>query len=87
MGGKVVSNSAELLYLLALRGDGIFLAPSFLIAEDLASDKLRRLLPEHKSVEFAINAIYPHRHNLSTKVRRFLDLLADRFVKHRHWMS
>jgi hypothetical protein len=35
-----------------------------------------RLLPEHRSVEFAMNAIDPHRHHLSAKVRTFIDLLA-----------
>jgi DNA-binding transcriptional LysR family regulator len=29
-------------------------------------------------VEFAMNAVYPHRHHLSAKVRRFIDLLAHR---------
>ena len=87
VGGKVSTNSAELLRLLALRGDGVFLAPSFMVVEDLASDALRRLLPDHRPVEFAINAIYPHRHHLSTKVRRFLDLIAERFKTHRQWMS
>jgi hypothetical protein len=36
---------------------------------------------------FAINAIYPHRNHLSTKVRSFIDLLADRFAQHRKWMN
>jgi hypothetical protein len=38
-------------------------------------------------VEFAIDAIYPHRHHLSTKVRSFIDLLAERFARHRKWMN
>ena len=87
VGGKVVTNSAELLRCLALRGDGIFLAPSFLVAEDLQAGALRGLMPGHKPVEFAINAIYPHRHHLSTKVRSFIDLLAERFASHRHWTT
>jgi len=37
---------------------------------------LIRLLPEYRPVEFAMNAIYPHRHHLSAKVRSFIDLLA-----------
>jgi DNA-binding transcriptional LysR family regulator len=85
--GNVVSNSAETLRFLALRGRGLFLAPSFVIADDVASGKLLRLLPEHRPVEFAINAIYPHRRNLSTKVRIFIDLVAQRFAEHRKWMS
>lgn len=85
--GNVLTNSAELMRSLALRGDGIFLAPSFMVADDIRSGALRRLLPAHKPVEFAINAVYPHRHNLSTKVRSFIDLLVERFATHRTWMS
>ena len=74
--GKVVSNGAELLRSLALDGDGIFLGPSFMVADDVRSGSLVRLISDHRPVEFAINAIYPHKHNLSTKVRSFIDLLA-----------
>src|SRR6266568_2298828 len=41
----------------------------------LESGRLIRLLPEYRPVEFAMNAIYPHRHHLSAKVRSFIDLL------------
>lgn len=85
--GNVVTNSAETLRVLALRGRGLFLAPSFIVADDLAGGRLVPLLPDHRPVEFAISAIYPHRHHLSTKVRSFIDLLAERFAEHRQWMS
>src|SRR3546814_3890774 len=68
---------------LALDGHGLFLAPSFLVADDLRTGRLVRILEDHVSVEFAINAIYPYRHHLSTKVRSFIDLLAERFAEHR----
>jgi DNA-binding transcriptional LysR family regulator len=84
--GNVVSNSGELLRHLALQGRGILLAPSFLVADEMAAGSLVRLLPDHRPVEFAINAIYPHRHHLSSKVRLFIDLLAERFAEHRKWM-
>jgi DNA-binding transcriptional LysR family regulator len=45
------------------------------------------LLPHHRGVEFAIDAIYPHRHHLSTKVRSFIDLLAERFTQHHKCMN
>jgi len=82
----VVSSNAELLRFLTLRGRGVFLAPSFVVADELAAGTLIRLLPEHRPVEFAINAIYPHRHHLSSKVRLFIDLLTARFADHRKWM-
>ncbi|WP_413988534.1 LysR family transcriptional regulator [Labrys okinawensis] len=87
IGGNVVTNSAETLRFLTLDGQGIFLAPSFVVADDIADGRLVRLLPAYQPVEFAINAIYPHRHHLSTKVRSFIDLLAERFAEHRKWMD
>jgi DNA-binding transcriptional LysR family regulator len=85
--GNVVSNSGELLRHLALQGRGVFLAPSFLVVDEMAAGTLVRLLPEFSPVEFAINAVYPHRHHLSSKVRLFIDLLAERFADHRKWMA
>jgi DNA-binding transcriptional LysR family regulator len=73
--GNLVSNSGETLRRAALHGVGISLAPGFLISGDLESGRLVRLLPEYQPVEFAMNAVYPHRHHLSAKVRSFIDLL------------
>jgi DNA-binding transcriptional LysR family regulator len=75
--GNLFSNSAETLRIAALRGVGISLAPGFLVANDLESGRLIRLLPEYRPVELSMNAVYPHRHHLSAKVRSFIDLLAQ----------
>ncbi len=85
--GTLVTNSAETLRLMTLAGQGIMLAPTFLAVDDLTAGRLVRLLPQHKGFEFAINAIYPSRHHLSTKVRSFIELLAERFAAHRQWMN
>lgn len=85
--GNAVANSAELLRRLALAGSGVMLAPSFVAADDLAAGRLVRMMPAYRPVEFAISAVYPHRHHLSSKVRRFLDILAERFAEHRQWMN
>ena len=42
----------------------------------LKQAELVRLLPEYRPVEFSMNAVYPHRHHLSAKVRTFIDILA-----------
>src|SRR5712692_3739461 len=73
--GNLISNSGETLRRAALQGVGVCLAAGFLIADDLESGRVIRLLPEYRPVEFAMNAIYPHRHHLSAKVRSFIDLL------------
>ena len=74
--GNLVSNSGETLRRAALAGVGVWLAAGFIVRDDLESGELVRLLPEYRPVEFSMNAIYPHRHHLSAKVRTFIDLLA-----------
>jgi DNA-binding transcriptional LysR family regulator len=75
--GNLVSNSGDMLRSAALHGVGIWLAAGFLVQDDLESGRLIRLLPEYRPVEFAMSAVYPHRHHLSAKVRTFIDLLAQ----------
>ena len=85
--GNLVTSSAETLRRMALGGHGLFLAPTFMIMDELAAETLVPLLPRYRGVEFAIDAIYPHRHHLSTKVRSFIDLVAERFAQHSKWMN
>jgi len=85
--GNLTSNTAEVLRVVGLQGQGIFLAPSFLVEEDLQAGRLIEILPEWQPVEFNINALYPHRHQLSSKVRIFIDLMAEHFARHRHWLD
>ncbi|ASW10478.1 MULTISPECIES: LysR family transcriptional regulator [unclassified Rhizobium] len=85
--GNVVSNSAETLRFLLASGQGIFLAPSFIVFEEVAAGRLVRVMPDYRAVEFMISAIYPNRSHLPTKVRLFIDLLAERFAEHRKWMT
>jgi DNA-binding transcriptional LysR family regulator len=73
--GNFITNSGEALRVAALQGAGISLAAGFLVHDDLEAGRLVRLLPEYRPVESAMHAIYPHRHNLSAKVRTFIDLL------------
>jgi DNA-binding transcriptional LysR family regulator len=74
--GTLVTNSGETLRQAALHGVGVGLAAGFLVHADLEEGRLVRLLPDYRPLDFAVNAIYPHRHHLSIKVRIFIDLLA-----------
>jgi DNA-binding transcriptional LysR family regulator len=85
--GNLVTNNPEALRHFALAGKGLLLTPSFVAVDDLARGDLVALLPGYRTREFAINALYPHRHHVSTKVRSFIDLLAERFAAHRRWMT
>jgi len=80
--GNLLTNSGETLRLAALEGVGISLAAGFLVHDDLESGRLIRLLPEYRPVEMSMNAVYPHRHHLSAKVRIFIDLLAHHSAEH-----
>lgn len=85
--GNLVSASGETLRHAAVAGHGMFLGPSFIAGDDLRAGRLVSVLDAYRPVDFAINAIYPHRHHLSAKVRTFIDLLAQRFAEHRKWMD
>jgi DNA-binding transcriptional LysR family regulator len=73
--GNLITNSGETLRLAALQGISIALAAGFLIGDDLQTGRLVRLLPDYRPEERTVNAVYPHRHHLSAKVRSFIDLL------------
>ncbi|HEX2885610.1 LysR family transcriptional regulator [Vineibacter terrae] len=85
--GNLLSASGETLQHVALAGQGLFLAPSFIAGEDLRAGRLVQVLEAYRPMEFAINAIYPHRHHLSAKVRAFIDLAAARFAAHRQTLA
>jgi DNA-binding transcriptional LysR family regulator len=58
--GNLVSNSGETLHRAALAGVGVFLGAGFLVHDDLESGRLVRLLPEYRTFEFSMNAVYPY---------------------------
>ncbi len=73
--GSLVTNSGEALRRMVIEGAGIGLLAGFLVRDDLDAGRLVRLLPEYRPVEMSMNAVYPHRHHLSAKVRTFIDML------------
>ena len=85
--GNFVTNNPEALKRLGLDGHGVLLGPSFLIADELRAGLLVRVLEDLMPMEFAINALYPHRHHVATTVRSFIDLLAERLAAHRNWLE
>lgn len=85
--GNMVTSSAEALRSMAIGGQGLIMAPSFIALEDLQSGRLVRPLPEYRGVELAISAVYPTRHHVSAKVRVFIDMMAESFTAHRQWLD
>jgi DNA-binding transcriptional LysR family regulator len=45
------------------------------------------LLPDYGTPEMEIVALYPHRRQLSTKVRLFLDMLANHSAEQHRWLD
>jgi DNA-binding transcriptional LysR family regulator len=83
--GNLQANSDNALRLAAVHGQGLALAPSFLLVDEIKSGRLVPVLTEFLQTDHAVNAIYPHRRHLSAKVRSFIDLLARRFRDDPAW--
>jgi DNA-binding transcriptional LysR family regulator len=77
VGGTLITNSGGTVRIVALQGVGVCLAAGFLVHDDLEAGRLVRLLPDYRPVELSMNAIYPHKHHLSAKVRTFIDMLVQ----------
>jgi DNA-binding transcriptional LysR family regulator len=71
--------------MLALKGKGIALEPSFIIDDDLKAGRLIPLLRTYEAEETPIHAVYPHSRLLSAKVRTFVDFLAAQFSEPPAW--
>lgn len=85
--GNLVSNSGETLRIAAVHGRGILLGAGFMVADDVREGRLVRILPHLNPVEFTMNAVYPHRHHVSAKIRCFIDLLVSHNADHHRLLN
>ena len=69
--GNLRTNSIEGMRAAALSGLGICLMPALTIGPDIAAGRLVRLLPDFRTTEAIIQAVYPSSRHLSLKVRTF----------------
>lgn len=83
--GPVHANNGEFLAAVAVAGAGISMEPDFINGPDVKAGRLVPLLREFEPPATGIYAVYPSRRHLSAKVRVFVDFLADRFARERHW--
>ena len=77
---RLRANSMDLLMAAATAGAGVVYGPTFVLAGHLAAGALRVVLPNYRSPELAIYAVYPSSGRLSTKIRSFVDRLALDFA-------
>lgn len=80
---RMRTNSGDTCRAAALGHEGIVLEPSFMVADDVAAGRLVQLLPEWRSLELGIYAVYPSRKFVAPKVRALIDYLAQAFANRR----
>jgi DNA-binding transcriptional LysR family regulator len=85
--GNLVTTSIAFMRAAALAGLGLWFCPPYIVSDLLASGALVPLLPDYGRPEMEIVALYPHRRQLSAKVRMFLDMLVDRFAEEQRWLD
>jgi len=69
------TNNGDTCRAVALANQGIMLQPTFLVGDDLATGKLVEILPDYRSIEFGIYAVYPTRKHVAPKVRALVNFL------------
>ena len=75
------TNNGDTCRAAALSHQGVILQPSFLVGRDLAEGRLVELMPDYRSIELGIYAVYPTRKHVSAKVRALIEFLAAHFVQ------
>lgn len=76
---RLSANSGDTCRAAALAHQGIILQPDFLVGEDLRAGRLKELMPQYRSMELGLYALYSSRKQLPLKLRHLIDFLADAF--------
>jgi len=78
---KIYSNNGDTCRTIALQDGGILLQPDFMLADDLRRGDLVELMPNFRSLELGIYAVYPTRKQVPLKVRRLVAFLSKAFER------
>ncbi len=78
--GNLVTTSVDLLVQAAVAGDGVVFTAPYVIHNELKDGSLVPLLPDYRTPDLSIAAIFPHRRHLAAKVRLFIDALVASFA-------
>jgi DNA-binding transcriptional LysR family regulator len=79
---RMWSNNGDTCLAAALQGAGIQLQPTFLIQDQLTSGQLVEILPDFRSIELDIYAVYPSRKFVLPKVRALVEFLSNKLASH-----
>ena len=75
--GRLQVNSAVMVRHFLVSGAGIGLCPEFVVREDLEAGTLVPLLTQFSCYDLGVYAVYPHTRHVPSRVRVFVDFLAD----------
>ena len=80
--GAVSSNVSHAVREAALWGLGIALLPEYLVATDIQSGALRRVLPDYTFADLPVFVVYTSRRYMAPRTRIVLDFLVEEL----HWL-
>ena len=76
---RLRSNNGDTCCAAALQHQGIVLQPSFMVGHHLRAGALVEVLPQYRSLELGVYAVYASRRHVTPKVRVVIDFLVDAF--------
>jgi DNA-binding transcriptional LysR family regulator len=76
---RMRTNSGDTCTAAALQHMGMVLQPSFLVGQHFDAGRLVEVMPQFRSIELGVYAVYPSRRHLTPKVRALVDFLVDAF--------
>lgn len=79
--GRVSTSSPDTMREAVLQGFGIAVAPTWLVQDKIDDGSLEVILKDYKPTSMELNAIYPERHYVPTKVHALIDHLRRNFDK------
>lgn len=79
--GNLTTNDGEIAVNWALDGHGILMRAEWDIERYLRTGRLIQVLSQFKTPDADIYAVYPQRHQLSVRIRTFVDFLTEEFAR------
>ncbi len=78
---RIHTNNGDTCRSAALAHQGIVLQPTFLVGPDIHKGDLVALLPDFKTIELGIYAVYPSRKLVAPRIRALVDFLVKEFER------
>jgi DNA-binding transcriptional LysR family regulator len=79
VGGRLTIDSVQALRMAALSGIGIVMQPLLLVADDLATGRLVRLLPDYPMPNGPVHIVYLPDRQMTPKLASFIDFAREKF--------